>query len=169
MNFEYKQLLPENFSPSSRVWIYQSNRLFTLSEAMELEEMIGAFCAQWTTHGAKVSAYGNLFFGRFIVLMADETAAAVSGCSTDSSVRLIKDIAANYNVDLFNRMQLAFIIKDGIEILPLAQVNYALENGFISRETLFFNNLVQTKEELENNWIIPVGTSWLMKKMAAGV
>ncbi len=46
----------------------------------------------WNSHGDPVKGYANLFFGQFIILMADETASMVSGCSTDSSVRLIKAI-----------------------------------------------------------------------------
>jgi hypothetical protein len=45
------------------------------------------------------------------------------------------------------------------------QLSYAAENGFITADTLYFNNLVQTKEELENNWIIPVRSSWLMQRL----
>jgi hypothetical protein len=57
---------------------------------------------------------------------------------------------------------LHFFINEKIEVLPLSQVTYAAENGFLKPETLYFNNLVQTKKELENNWIIPVKDSWLL-------
>ena len=165
MNLEYKHLLPEDFSPASRVWIYQSSRLFSLSEAFDIEDAINQFCEEWRSHGADVKAYGNLFFGQFVVLMADETQAAVSGCSTDSSVRFIKQLGERFGVDFFNRTTLAFIIKDKIQMLPMAQVAYAVDNGFIDGETLYFNNLVSTKEQLENEWIIPVKESWLSKKL----
>ena len=98
--------------------------------------------------------------------MADETATGVSGCSTDSSVRLIKEIEKVFGVNMFDRMALAFIIKDKIQILPMPQLNYAVEQGFITADTLFFNNVVLTKEELENNWIIPAKDSWLAKKIS---
>ena len=52
-------------------------------------------------------------------------------------------------------------------MLPLSQVPYAVENHFIDENTLYFNNLVQTKEELENNWIIPIKDSWLKKNLMA--
>jgi len=125
MNLAYKDLLPENFAPESRVWIYQSNRLFTLSEALEIEELINKFAAEWRSHGADVDAYGNLFFGQFVVLMADETRAGVSGCSTDSSVRFIKSLGEKLGVDFFNRTNLAFLIKDKIQVLPMGQLSYA--------------------------------------------
>lgn len=166
MNLEYKELLPNTFSPESRVWIYQSSRLFTLSEALEIESLLNRFSAEWRSHGAEVNAYCNLFFGQFVVLMADETTAGVSGCSTDSSVRFIKELGQKFGVDFFNRTTLAFLVKDKIQSLPLAQLQYGIDNGFINGDTLYFNNLVQTKDELENKWIIPLKESWLASKLA---
>jgi hypothetical protein len=163
---EYHHLLPEAFAADSRVWIYQSSRLFTLSEAIQAEELLERFVTNWQSHGTPVKGYANLLFGRFIVLMADETASGVSGCSTDSSVRLIKEIEKTFSVNLFDRQMLAFIIKDNIQLLPLSQVQYAINNNFIQPGTAYFNNLVQTKEELQTNWIIPVKDSWLAKRFS---
>ena len=111
MDLEYRHLLPDDFPGSSRVWIYQSNRLFALSEALEIEQLIKRFCGDWQSHGDKVNAYGNLLFGQFLVLMANETAIQVSGCSTDSSVRLMKQLEATFNISLFDRQLLAFVVK----------------------------------------------------------
>jgi hypothetical protein len=133
---------------------------------LEIEEMLNEFAASWMSHGIKVKGAAYLFFGQFIILMADETATGISGCSTDSSVRLIKDIEQKFRVNMFERTALAFIVKEKIEILPLSQLQYAVENVFISGDTLYFNNLVQTKEELESNWIIPIKESWLAKKIS---
>jgi len=165
MNWEYKSLLPAEFAENSKVWIYQSSRLFNMQEALQLEDMLNSFTASWQTHGTPVKGFATLFFGRFIILMADETEAGVSGCSTDSSVRLIKQIEQQFGVSLFERQMLAFILKDKLELLPLSQLNYAIENGFISAETIYFNNLVQTKKELLEKWMVPVKESWLSAKL----
>ncbi len=166
MNLDYKHLLDNNFHPGSRVWVYQSNRLFSLNEALETEELLHEFTRQWNSHGTPVKGKAYLFFGQFIVVMADETATGVSGCSTDSSVRLIKEIEQKFGVHMFDRTSLAFVVKDKIQLLPLHQLQYAFDNAFIITDTLYFNNLVQTKEELETNWIIPVKDSWLAKKIS---
>jgi hypothetical protein len=165
MNFEYNHLLPQHFSPKSRVWVYQNNRLFTLSEAFDIEDILQQFTDSWTSHGAKVTGYANLLFGQFIILMADETEATVSGCSTDGSVRLIKNIEQKFGVDMFNRTSLAFVVKDKVEVLPLNQLEYAFQNNFLTADTLYFNNLVQTKKELENEWLIPIKKSWISEKL----
>ena len=166
MNWEYKYLLDGSFHAGSRVWVYQCNRLFTLNEALEIDELLKEFTLQWKSHGTPVKGSAHLFFGQFIVLIADETATGVSGCSTDSSVRLIKDIEQKFSVNMFDRITLAFVVKDKIQLLPMSQLQYAVENGFINSDTLYFNNLVRTKEELESVWIIPVKDSWLSKKIS---
>ena len=165
MNLAYKHLIPEDFHPSSRVWIYQSNRLFSISEALEIELLLTDFLQKWNTHGTPVKGYANLLFGQFIVLMADETFTGVSGCSTDSSVHLIKKIEELFKVDMFNRQNLAFFIKENIQTLPLPQLGYAFENHFIDADTLYFNNLVLDKASLLEKWIIPVKDSWLSAKI----
>lgn len=127
--------------------------------------MLNKFTAEWRSHGDEVDAYGNLFFGQFVVLMADETRAGVSGCSTDSSVRFIKELGERFRVDFFNRTALAFVVKEKVQALPMSQLSYAVQNFFIDGDTLYFNNLVQTKKELEEKWIIPVKDSWLAGKV----
>lgn len=165
MNFEYHHLIPEDFSPSSRVWVYQSSRLFSISEALQIEDMLNEFLERWNTHGTPVKGYANMLFGQFIILMADETAAGVSGCSTDSSVKLIKQIEEIFKVDMFNRQSLAFVVKDTIQTIPLAQLNYALENNFITPDTVYFNNVVLDKASFLAKWMLPVKDSWLASRI----
>jgi hypothetical protein len=65
---------------------------------------------------------------------------------------------------LFDRTSLAFVIKDKIQLLPMSQLEYAMENGFIQPETLFFDNSVQNKFTLQNEWIKPVNKSWIARR-----
>ena len=131
----------------------------------KIEEILEKFTDSWKSHGATVKGYANLFFGQFIVLMADETIAGVSGCSTDSSVHVIKEIEKQFKVDLFDRQTLAFIIKDKVQLLPFSQLNYAAENNFINAGSVYFNNTVTTKKELLQSWLIAAKDSWLAKRV----
>lgn len=165
MNPDYIYLLDGSFPPSSRVWIYQANRLLSLAEVFQAEEMLEAFTSQWKTHGTPVKGTAHIFFGQFFIIMADESSAGVSGCSTDSSVRVIKDIEEAFKLNMFDRTTLAFYLKEKVQMLPLNQLQYAVDNNFITPDTLYFNNTIQTRQDLENKWIIPVKESWLMKRL----
>ncbi len=160
----FMDLLPEEFDEDSRVWVYQCNRLFTLNEALQVEDILKTFASNWNSHGATVKGYANLFFGQFIVFIADETVHGVSGCSTDSSVRIVKDIEKMFNVNMFDRLLLAFLVKERVQVIPVAQFSYALENNFIEPSSVYFNNTVLNLKQLKNNWMIPVKDSWLAKK-----
>ncbi|MEI9810664.1 MAG: hypothetical protein WDO16_23885 [Bacteroidota bacterium] len=99
-------------------------------------------------------------------MIADETATGVSGCSTDSSVRLIKDIEQRFSINMFDRTMLAFVVKDKVQLLPLSQLQYAVDNGFITTILCTLIILCRQREELENKWIVPVKDSWLAKRIS---
>ena len=165
MNLNFQDLIPSEFDDNSRVWIYQSNRQFDVTEAIQIESLLQDFCKEWNSHGSSVKGYANLFFGQFVIIIADESQTKVGGCSTDSSVRLIKTIEQDFNVNLTDRLLLAFIIKEHIQLLSLEDINLALEDTYITGDTPYFNNTILTKKDLMTKWIIPVKESWLAKRI----
>ena len=131
--------------------------------------MLQEFIHSWRSHGAVVTGFADLFFNRFLVLIADETAATVSGCSTDSSVQLIRDIEKKFGVNLFDRQQLAFIVGDEIRIFPMSQLKTAVQEGVLFPDSLFFNNSVTTLAEMRSGWVLPASQSWLQHRTAFSV
>lgn len=162
---EIAALIPEDFSPNSKVWVYQSSRPFVEKEVREIQEQLTQFYSQWNAHGTPVKGWAQLLFDRFIVLIADETDVLVSGCSIDSSVRVIKSIERQYEVTLFDRLSITFLVKDKAEVLPINQVQFAIDKGYINAETLIFNNIVTTKQQLLDNWLQPLKDSWLAQRL----
>lgn len=158
---ELNKIIPTDFSDNSRVWVYQSSRAFIEKEEREVNEQLYQFYTQWQTHGEPVKGWAKLLFNQFIVFMADESQSQVSGCSTDSSVRIVKSIERQYDVNMFDRMVLTFLVNSKAQMLPVNQVQYALDKGYIQADTPLFNNVVGTKQELMNNWLIPLNESWL--------
>jgi hypothetical protein len=166
MDWNYLQNIDPDFSDESRVWVYQASRPFNETESAEIQQMLDGFTSQWKSHGTPVKGAGYLFFNQFLILMADEAATGVSGCSTDSSVRLVKDIEQRFETSMFDRTTLAFVVDDRPRLLNLDKLQLAYDTGMISKNTLYFNNLVQTKDELQNRWMIPIEDSWLTRRIS---
>lgn len=162
---ELKDIIPADFAEDSRVWVYQSSRAFIEREEHEINEQLHQFYSQWQSHGTPVKGWAKLLFKQFIVFMADETASQVSGCSTDSSVRIVKSIERQYDVNMFDRLVLTFLVNGKSQMLPLNQVQYAFDKNYIQKDTPLFNNTVLTKQELLHNWLIPLEDSWLAKRI----
>jgi hypothetical protein len=158
---ELNNLIPQDFPDDAKVWIYQCSRAFIEKEEKEVNEQLHQFYSHWQAHGAPVKGWAKLLFRQFVVIIADETNVEVSGCSTDSSVRVIKSLERQYDVNFFDRMMITFLVKDKAEMLPFNQVQYALDKGYINKDTLLFNNVATTKKELLDTWLVPLSKSWL--------
>lgn len=157
--------IPADFSPESRVWIFQSNRQFNEQEELEINEQLHNFYVQWQSHGKEVKGWAKLFYKQFVVVVADESEIGVGGCSTDGMTRVIKSFERQYGVNLFDRLTITFLVNDKVEPLPMNQVKYALEKGYIETDTPLFNNLVATKAAFEQEWLVPLNKSWLWNKI----
>lgn len=154
----------EGFAPESRVWIYQSNRPFGERELKEIEEQLHQFYAQWMSHNRPVKGWAGVLFNQFIVIIGDDTMDRLCGSAVDNSIRLIKSMERQYSVSLMDRMLLAFLIEDKIQLLPVSQFPHALDSGRVTPETLYFNNAVSTRSAMEEHWLVEVKHSWLAKR-----
>ncbi len=159
--------LPANFPDSSKAWVYQSSRDFQEHEILEIKEQLDHFTLQWESHGVAVEGFGDVFFGNTLIFVANEPISGVSGCSTDGMVRLVKSIERQYTTSMFDRLSLMFYTpKEKYERLPLHQVDYALEKGYITADTLYFNVSVHNYKELKTDYIIPLKDSWIADQVS---
>jgi hypothetical protein len=165
MTAQLIQILPADFAPTSKVWIYESNRPLFENEVLEMNEQLHNFYSQWLSHGAPVKGWAQVIFNKFIIVLADEDATHVGGCSTDSMVRVVKSFERQYQLNLFDRMNISFFVNNKVEPLPMNQVSYALQKGYIETDTILFNNSVTTKAALLENWMVPLNKSWLWDRI----
>jgi len=149
-----------NFSENSRVWIYQADRNLAPQELTSIQNRLNTFTATWEAHGKVLKAAAEIKYNRFIIFMVDEAQASVTGCSIDKSVAVLKTIEQEFNLSLFDRMQLAYRNEHGIQVCSKATFETLIATGLVTENTVVFNNLVQTYAALQNAWEIPAKESW---------
>jgi len=150
----------EQLPDSARVWIYQANREFKEEELPELKKELQKFVEQWTVHGADLKAGFDIRYNRFIILGVDENFATTSGCSIDSSVHFIQHLQEKFEVDLLDKMNVTFRQGDYITHKELSDFRKMVKNRSVSPKTIVFNNLMNTKAELDEFWEVPLEESW---------
>jgi len=150
----------KNLPDDSRVWIYQTNRKFTEEEVTEIETKTASFLKEWTAHGSDLQAGFEIKHNRFVVIGLNQSIATASGCSIDASVRFIQTLEKEYNVDLMDKMNVTFYSGDYIAHKPLSDFRKMAKSKSVSKNTIVFNNLVNTKEEYLENWEVPAKESW---------
>lgn len=149
---------------TSRIWVYQSNRKFEAHELNIIEDILTNFISRWQSHGATLRGSFKVMYQQFIVLAVDTTTNLPSGCSIDSSVAAMKEIEQTLKLDLFDRMKIAFLEEDQqINMVDFNEIETAVNSGEIQPQMITFNNLVDTKEKFENEWMVIAANSWLKK------
>lgn len=153
----------ENLPDTARIWIYQSDRQFTALEKDTISSTLITFTKQWTAHNQTLGASFAVLYDRFIVLAVDENINQASGCSIDGSVRAIRNLEGSLNVDLFNRLNVAFLKDEDVQIVPSAILSAKLDEGIWNGSSIVFDNTIRTKAELNSSWKVPAGSSWLKR------
>lgn len=146
----------ENYPDNSRVWIYTSNKELTPQEEELINKRLTAFIPSWASHGNDLFGGGIVLNHRFLVLCVDNSKVYASGCSIDTSVRFIKELGQELNIDFFDRMNLIVHKNDETKSVRLHEMDDYLEWNI-------YNPMITTLGELRNSWLIPVKSSAFAK------
>ncbi len=151
----------------SRVWIYQADRKLDAGVVSFLENDLESFVANWTAHGSALYAKGYIKDNLFLILEVDESVAGVTGCSIDKSVHFIKSLGERYAIDFFDRMRVAYIDENNmVQIADRSEFENLIKLGSITADTIVFNNLITSSEELQDKWQVAFKDSWHAKIFA---
>jgi hypothetical protein len=125
-----------------------------------MKELTHQFVDEWTAHKEILKASYELRYHHFLILMIDEKQAASSGCSIDSSINFVKSLEKEFSVSFFDRLTLAYWADGLLKLVSKDEFEKRMEKGDISEETIVFNNLVQSKIDLDTKWEVPLKNSW---------
>ena len=150
----------DSLPDTARIWIYQCNRSFSDSELEEISNKIAVFLQGWTAHGADLQSGFEIKYKRFIVIALDQQINAATGCSIDASVKFIQDLEAAYKVDLMDKMNVSYKQGDYVAYKTLIDFKKMAKDKAVSKNTIVFNNLVNSKAEYLEFWEVPASESW---------
>ena len=153
----------EDLKSSSRIWIFQSSKSINVSKQNHILEETDVFLNQWAAHGAQLLASCTIEYDHFLIIATDEDFNMASGCSIDSMTRFVQELAQKHELNLFDRSLLAFKKGEEIILVNMTKMKELVTQGFFSSEMLFFNNNIQTKAQLENEWLVKPEESWLSR------
>ena len=153
--FVNQDTLPED----AKVWVYPSSRKFYPQEIEELTNKITDFITSWKIDDEDFKASFQLLHNRFIIIYADEIT-QLANADVDAQVAFILKLQEEYKIELLDRMNACFKQGEYIQYKDLKEFRKLLKSKSVNDKAIVFNNLIQTKDELENNWEVPITESW---------
>ncbi len=141
----FRELFPE-LPDQSRVWLYLASRKLDHTELNFANEKLNLFLSGWVAHNKKLHCTGTILFSQYLVLSVNEDIEHASGCSIDSSVRFVKALGQELDIDFFNRMNVLEIENESTKIQSYFDA--------VNSEKTFFNPLIENLGQLRNEWVL---------------
>jgi len=146
----------QNLSPEARVFIYPSSRKFYPNEMDGLTEKMKVFISNWTTY----STTFKIEYQRFLVFFIEDNI-EISTEMLDTLAQFIIQLEAEYSITLLDKINVCFKQGAHVQYQEMKRFRDLIKKKSVSKKTIVFDNLVQTKMEFEKNWEIPISDSWL--------
>ena len=150
----------KTLSENSRIWIYQSNRSLTQQEKESISKLIEDFLNNWKSHGVSLNSGFEIKYYRFIVIAQDQNTQSPTGCAIDSLVHFIQKLEKLYSITLLDKLNVSYRQGRSIAYKSLKDFKKMAKDGAVNKNTIVFNNIVQTKLEYTNYWEVPAFESW---------
>lgn len=143
-----------------RVIIYPASRTFSPKESKVITEKLYDFLATWAAHGKPLSSSFKIEKNQFIIVCVDEDVEAASGCSIDALGGVLKEIEAEFQLGLFDRMKATFVENGEVKTLKLQDFRNGLKNGEISRDIEVYDFSKNTYVAFLSDFLLPLRRSW---------
>ncbi len=154
-----------NFPSIERVWVYAASRRFSEAERLMIQEALEQFTGDWSDHGVRLQSGYDILYDRFIILTGKNPHGRVDGCAIDSSIQFMKQLGEKLDINFLDRMRFYYLEGNQVQSATRPQIVELYEAGKIVDDTLFFNPLVQTREEYDKSWVLPFKKHWLKKML----
>lgn len=153
----------EQLPAHSRVWIYQAERILTEKEIGIVKQRLTRFCEGWNTHGNGMPTSFELVENQILILAVDESDLGASGCSIDSSVRVLRELESMLGVNLTDQGKVSVRNSEGdLTVFPALGLKSKVQAGELTLDQEVINPMIRTKADLHQLWQ-PVRNSWLNK------
>jgi hypothetical protein len=73
---------------------------------------------------------------------------------------VVKELEKEYNVDLFNRFNMAYLVDGKVVVASKEDFETLINIKSVGPSTIVFNNMVQTLGDFETKWQVPFEQSW---------
>lgn len=157
MKIETSEIIETN---DYRIIIYPASRPFTARESKAIAEKLYEFLSSWATHGKPLASSFKIEKNQFIIISIDEEKESASGCSIDALNGIMREIDAEYQLGLFDRMKACFMENEEVKTLPLQEFRTQLKDDKISHDIRVFDFSKSTYVSFLSDFLLPLKRSW---------
>jgi hypothetical protein len=132
-----------SFPDDAKLWVYPLARPLSAADRARVAERLDAFLREWQSHRVPVRGAYEVLEERF-VLITGYVDDGVSGCSTDSMMRVMKTLRQEDGIDGFDRSLVFFRDAAGrAQAVSRADFQALVDAGQVDAHTRVFDTTIQ--------------------------
>jgi hypothetical protein len=146
----------EELSPEAKIFIYPASRKFFPLELPEIKGELSKFCQELDG----IDICFQLKYDRFIVfIISDETRLNLE--QHNLLVNFVQELEKRYDLVLLDKVNVCFKQGQYVQMKEIPDFKVLIKNKGVSKKTIVFDHMINTKNEYEDSWEVPAGESWL--------
>ncbi len=143
-------------SETSKIYIYPSSRKFYKDEFPIINKRVEKYLNEFST----IDSFFEIKYQRFIVIIiSDKTPLSIE--QIDVLISFIQSLEKEFNLSLLDKVNVCFKQGEYVQLKEIPDFKKLIKNRGISKKTIVFDNLINTKEEYENYWEMSAESSWI--------
>ena len=154
-----------DFPDSSKVYLYPSSRKFYPQELDQIQKDLDLIKEKVNEEGWTENFDLKLIYGRFIIGVSEISEPGnLSKLANFLSQEILK-LEQSYQIQLLDKMNVSFKQGQYIQYKDLAEFKKLIKNKAVNAKTIVFDNLVETLEDLNLYWEVPLEESWYSRML----
>ena len=148
----------DDIDKTAKSWVYSLEKKCS-NNIQDLHFFLKNLCENWKSHNQPVRASYIIYEDSFIILFAENS---ISGCSIDSSNKLIREKLNDLNIDIMSNSKIGIFNDDKLVYYDRLSLINKLKEGKVDIYKKMINTTIQTKEDFNKKWILEINNSWLV-------
>ena len=146
----------KNLPETSKIYIYPSSRKLYPKEVPMISKRIELFLQNFESN----QLFFEIKYDRFlIILVSDMTPLNVE--QNDVLAEFIVAIEKELGINLVDKVNVCFKQGQYVQLKEVPDFKKLIKNKGVSKRTIVFNNLINTKNEYDCCWEIAARESWI--------
>ena len=130
----------QNLHPQSRIWLYISKEKINDITQNNISSLFKDFHKYWKSHGQPVNGQLKFIKENLLVVGADYFPNGMCGRAVDAQVRFINKVNEEFNLDLLNRTNIAFVKENSTVVHNYNNLDAVIKKGLVNKSTVYCNN-----------------------------
>lgn len=146
----------KNLPEPSKVYIYPASRKLYPKEVPVIIEKVEIFLKRFL----KNEMFFEIKYDRFIIILVSDLT-PLSSEQNEELVSFMLSLEKEYDIHLIDKINVCFKQGQFVQLKEIKDFKKLIKNKGVSKKTVVFDNLINTKTEYDCCWETPAIDSWI--------